>query len=303
MKYNKIYIKQAETHVAGHVFELVVVNFIQKQLLDSGYLKLLDYRLWAYTDDGIVQIRFETQHQTALVEFEKSIQLVEVSEESVRIALEQVSCEHQRLPNFKMTDLLEEVKKTNSIKWVEYDDYSHSAPIQKQALILASKSGKFGRKSPKDFREYTLVYEIKDCPFNLKPLAVYVILALALNQIIKLYKKTGGCYDFSDEWAEYQKLVGYAHYLRVPEKSHPILDNLQKTELAHRKEILGHNFIEKLNNYIQHQTLTDNHYFRLSEMYAYSHQYIGKSGWKEINTKDNIQTVLRLLTVKVEKSI
>ncbi len=50
MKYSKVYIKQASTHVAGHVFEHVVANFIQENLFTKGYLKLLDYRF------GLIQM-------------------------------------------------------------------------------------------------------------------------------------------------------------------------------------------------------------------------------------------------------
>lgn len=301
MKYTKVYIKQAKTHVAGHVFEHVVANFIQKHLLDSGYLKLLDYRFWAYTDDGIVQIQFETQHQAVLAEFEKSIELVKVSEESVRVALKQISCEQEKLPNFKVSGLLKEVKEVANVAWVDYDNYNHSAPIQDQAKTLKSKSGEFGRKSPKSFQEYLVIYEIENCPFELKPLAVYVILGLALNQIIKLYSDLEDCYDSSDEWAEYQELVGYAHHLRVPKDSQIALPALQKLELTNRKEILAKNFTKKLSDYIKQQALLDNHYLTLSEMYACSYQYIGKAGWGEINTPVNIAKIINLLKIRVEK--
>ncbi len=111
----------------------------------------------------------------------------------------------------------------------------------------------------------------------------------------------GSCYDFSDEWAEYQELVGYAHYLRVPKKSQLTLEALQKIELANRQEILNHDFAKKLHNYIQHQSLSAHHYLTLSEMYAYSHQYIGKAGWDEINTSKNIEKILNSLKIRVEK--
>ena len=146
----------------------------------------------------------------------------------------------------------------------------------------------------------SIIYRIDDCEYDLQPLAIYVIQALALTQINLLYEKIKECYDAGDEWAEYQNLVAYSHNIRIPKSSQLSIEMLRDIEIKNRNIIKTSNFEKKLVDYVLSQSTLERPYFSNSVMFANSYQVIGKKGWENISTIKNVELLLDKINVTVE---
>ncbi len=300
MNYSKTLIKQANTGVCGHIYEHAIVDIINKSLFDDGILKLLDYQLDARAYDGIVVLSFGSNNQDTIDKIKSIAQSSIISKDGIESAIVQVSCEYERLPFFNTTAINDEIQQIHEQKWADYDSFTATSPITELARSMKCSSGHFGHKSPNDFLEHSIIYRIDDCEYDLQPLAIYVIQALALTQINLLYEKIKECYDAGDEWAEYQNLVAYSHNIRIPKSSQLSIEMLRDIEIKNRNIIKSSNFEKKLVDYVLSQSTLDHPYFSNSVMFANSYQVIGKKGWENISTIKNVELLLDKINVTVE---
>ena len=297
MKYEYTYIKQAESRVLGHVYEHAIANLLEDTLYARGLLPVLDYRLDAYTHDGIVILFIDFNDGSLVDSIPTILQTAELSAESIKVAVVQVSCEYERLATFEPSALFAEIRQLHALPWSTRDDFVRTKPITDAARELVSAHLSYGRYSPKSFAEYSIVYELKDCPFELKPIAVYVIQMLAISQLRLMNESVKYCYDIGDEWVKYQDLVGYTHSFRIPKNQDITLEEFTALEIKQRRSILEQDFVHRLSDYILRDAQADYPYFTTSVMFANSYQIIGKKGWQEIVTEQNVRDILHNVTI------
>jgi hypothetical protein len=293
------YIQQSATHSVSHLYEHIIGNKINAMLMSQAFLPLLDYRLDAITYDGMIVLTIEATDAVMLARLASLLVDTNITQDAVVGAVKQISCEVERLPRFEAAALLREVRQLHRIPWVRRQDYDRSTAITDRARTLNSQTLAFSRKSPRSFQQFSIVYRISDCPYVLKPLAVYLLQALALAQINLMTKNLPFCYDIGDEWAEYQDLVGYAHKLRFLKADAPPLLEFRNIEAAHREHILAADFTAKLIDYLSRHAADIIPYFGTKDMYAAAYQVVGNLGWKEIIKAENVSFLLDLLTVEV----
>ncbi|HEX8182937.1 MAG TPA: hypothetical protein VF575_05045 [Candidatus Saccharimonadales bacterium] len=293
------YIKQSITHSAGHVYEHIIADSINNAYMAKGYLPLLNFELNANTLDGIIVISVEADTEAMLTDVEAILNNEVITAKAIDNAVMQISSEYKRLARYDADQLYHEINDLHAATWATRQEFSRTTPVDDVARQLNSASIKFGRLAPRSFTEFSLTYSIENCPFELKPLAVYALQGLALSHINFMNNCFNCSYDAGDEWAEHQELVGYSHRLRILTSKAPGIDDLRNIERDHRNTLFAENFPVKLRRYLLKHATDSIPYFNTKNMYAYSYQVVGHSGWKEIISDTNINKVLKKLKVEV----
>ncbi len=299
MKYEYIYIKQAKSGVIGHVYEHVIANSLESMFNAVGVLPVLDYKLDAYTYDGIVILFVEFNKHSLIDSVNVVLNSADLLSKSIEMAVAQVSCEYERLASFEPSAMFAEMRQLHALPWSARDDFTRTKPITDLARELASPYLTYGRYSTGSFVEYSIAYRLEDCPFELKPLAVYIIQMLAVAQIRLMYETVEYCYDSGDEWAEYQDIVGYSHSFRIPKNKGITIEEFTALEAKNRQAIVAQDFVHRLSHYILTDVSSEYPYFSTGVMFANSYQIIGQKGWQDIVTDQNIQVLLDKLTVDI----
>lgn len=301
MRYSKTLIKQSEYGINAHIYEHIVACAVARKLSLDGLFQPITYRLEADTYDGIVVLSIEADTSKLLQKIIKEVYDCQVTTQMVHAAIEQVSSEYERLYKVDIEQLKSDIEALHKTKWLDrQNSLLFTQPITDTARSLQSTAIDYYRINPRSFSEAEIIYKFVDCPFQLKPLVVYVIQALSLAQIDMMYTKIINCYDRGDEWAEYQDLVGYAHYLRFPKKSSIHPDKLRAIFDENYKYILENDFVAQLIKYIDSQSKLDFAYFSTSAMFTYAYSLIGEKGWQKVNTRKNIEYVLENLEIDIK---
>ncbi len=292
-------IKQSAFHSVGHIYEHIIADKINDFFMVQRYAPLLDYELNANTYDGIIVISVEAAHETMITGLLSILESVRIDSDDITAAVNQISSEYERLVQYDVPELLDEVHELHTLPWTMREDFLRSNPINDDARELNSKLIQFSNTSPHSFAEFSVTYRVKECPFDLKPLAVYLLQALALSEINVMVQRIRNCYDSGDEWAEYQDLVGYSHKFRMLKKDMYSIDELRSIEAGFREVILTSEFSRRLKNYLTEHAADPIPYFNTKNLYAYSYQVIGHRGWKDIVSDNNIDTILKKLDVEI----
>lgn len=301
MAYSKTLIKQSTTGIGGHIYEHVVVNQLGELLMEQNCLPVLDYILEAKTYDGIVVLSIEANAKEITDFVEKGLTTIPISERAVQAAAEQISAEYERLYQADIKELTKEIRSIHTDPWQDQQSLLFTEPITDEARGFDSREAGYSRRSPRSFYAIDFVYTIKNCPYELKPLAVYVIQILALVFINQLYQKLENCYDAGDEWAEYYtELVGYSHCLRCPKKLQIGAKELRQLFDETKQQIINNDFAARLVRFIKKQANRSETYFSTSHLYAYSYMLIGSQGWYKIATEKNVAYILERLNFEIE---
>ena len=297
MKYSQTYIKQSSVGTVGHIYEHIAVNSIISSLYSKGTYRLLDYELDANTYDGIVVVRIETHNRTLLLRIVAMLKNTEVKKIDVKNALGQIESEYKRKSEFDTKKLMAELQKLNEQKWVSLRHFELTNSITKDSRELTSSIGGFNRSAKRDFKTYEIIHEIEDCPYELKTIAVYVLQALGFMYIDGLTEKTKHSYDASDEWAEYQDLVGYLHNLTVPKLGSVTDSSIEKIIVNIDQMIMkDKKIVKKIKKYISRNIKAEFPYFSLSSIFAKSYQIAGSKYTETLNSDENILFVLKKIT-------
>lgn len=302
MEYSKTLIKQVDIYLHGHIYEHIIATEIDRFLMNQKTLPIIDYRLIARVEDGIDILQIESYDNNILDKIERHIKEYTFDKTIIQNTVEQISAEYSRYYNLDLENLTNKLQAIHKEPWLNRQNNLYfTKPITDQAREFNSNEIRFLRRSPRSFNEISHVYKLEKCPYELKPLAVYTIQVLAMAHINLLYQKLNYCYDFGDEWAKYQDLVGYRHDLRInkkydkPDESYLLLFSETK------KFLLDNNFIPRLIDYIKKQAELDFAYFSVENMFAYSYTIPGKKGLIKIATKKNIEYILDNLIVTIER--
>lgn len=302
MRITRTYIKQSDNGIASHTYEHVVADHVLKTLLEHGYQQLLDYELSAHTYDGIIVLRFDTYSRKTLRVFTEALKSCRVTPSKVAVAITQIACEFQRNENLNRKTLVSLVRKIHADNWISSQEYAHTLPVQtKDARELVTSIGGYTKKSTKDFQQYEFTYTIKDCPYELKSLAVYVLQIIGLNQIGLLTNSIKTCYDSGDHWAEYQELVGYAHTLTVPSDQPLSQEELDQYIQDTLSTMSSKKSMQKIVRYVRRDRLETFPYFSFESLFAKAYQVTGTQGFKQTTTLKNVQTILDNLEVTAQR--
>ncbi len=298
--YTKILIKQAENGIVGHIYEHVVANIVVDRLFAEGFFRLVDFDLVAKSDDGIVTLRIETSNRPLLKRITAYIQTLSYKKTDINVAIDQIAAEYKRDFSFNWGTLTTALATMHARPWSNMKDFTVSAPITKQARELKTTLGGYGRRNKSKFRNFTFTYQVKNCPYELKSLAVYIIQIVAQNQIDALYRQVKNCYDAGDGWAEYQDLVGYFHELTIPKTSHVDIGHLRKH--SHQLQVLVESpiFIRKIQRFIRKDLDAPCPLFSPQGMFTNAYQMVGSRYIKRYVTHKNVAYILSKIEYSIE---
>ena len=302
MKYSKAIIKQTDYHMDGHIYEHIISNEVSRFLMKNGAIPVIDFEIYAHTLDGIVIIMIETNNKNLIKNILSHIEEYAINQNIVSETIEQISAEYERtykVDLVKLTDKLNQIHKT---PWSDrQNDLYFTKPITDIARGFNSKEIQYLRRRPSSFDNIQFIYKLHDCPFEVKPLAVYILQLIALTHINLLYQKLEYCYDSGDEWAKYQDMVGYLHNLRIHKKYKTTNDILLQLFSESKQYLLVNNFNSKLINYIKHESKLNSSYFTMENIFAFAYTIPGRKGLAKIANKKNIEYILNNLVVTVER--
>lgn len=298
MRSTRTYIKQSPNGIVSHVYEHVVASHVLKALSAHGYQQLLDYEFSAKTFDGIVVLRIDTYSKRVLARFRTALDGAAISSRSVGVAVTQIACEYERLEKIDSKSLERFVKDLHATPWVRSENYTHSKRISTaDARELFTSIGGFGAKSKKSFHQYEFTYTITHCPYELKPLAVYVLQIIGLNQIDHLSETIERCYDAGDTWAEYQDGVGYAHTVTTPRDVVLTQTELDASSAENLASFVTKKGVRKIATYIKRDQSAPFPYFSVESLFAKSYQVIGRRGFAQHLSHDSIRRILEMIEV------
>lgn len=300
MKYSRTYIKQSEVGIVGHIYEHIVANQIIKALYAKGIFRLADYEIIPETFDGIVVIRFDTYSMKVLRLFEKILKSATFELVDIKLAIGQIEAEYLRKSTFDIKTLAQKLKAFHEEAWVLRKDYVITRPIAKNAGSLKSNFGGFEKNAKRQFEFHHFAYVIKDCPYELKTIATYILQIVGLIQIDGLTQRFKNSYDAGDEWAEYQDLVGYMHTLVTHKDAKISLKNLEK-QFSHTLSMLNKDetFIRKIHKFITRNLEDQDQYFPLGNIFANTYQITGNAYVKKYVTEKNIAKLIELIEFDV----
>lgn len=300
MKYSRTYIKQSNIGVVGHIYEHIVADSVITKLYNKSIFRFLDYELNASTLDGIVVIEIESYNRTILRTISKVLNEVNLTKTNIKNAIGQIESEYKRKSEFDIKKLSDALAAVHQLPWVKSENYPISTPITKEARELKSSVGGFTASAKRAFKTYEIVYDIEDCPYELKTIAVYLLQVLGFIQIDGLIAKFQYSYDDGDEWAEYQDLVGYLHFLTIPAASHVTVEQIEK-QFERTIQLLNNDktFLKRVKKRIDKDMRESQPYFSKASIFAKSYQLVGAKFLRAHTTQENIA----LLTEKINYSI
>lgn len=296
MKYYQRYLKQTRLALDAHIYEHLFADFVDQALIKKGFFRLVDYTLYADTYDNIIVMNIHTS-SIRLHLFVKKLfkQHLDFDDRAIDDVISQLEAEYAMKLHVDKTKVAATVQQISRQAWTDEDSWG----ISKKIGQINTNHLSAGKTSLDSFKYYSFVYEINDCPYELKTLATYLVQAIALNQVSLVSSLIGQAYDNGDEWAEYQDLVGYSHTFCLPKESEYDLSAMKSIELKNRSLITTDEFVRKLIRFVKSESKSTFQYFPDKSKYANSYQFVGKKYLRSIATEENVRKLLSKLKVEV----
>jgi hypothetical protein len=300
MTYKVTFIKQSEDWLYAHIYEHFVVNAFIEYMSNAKYYRNIDYVLDANSNDGIITIDLSSYSLDIGKLFKKfTVSHKDITIDESKIAALQVSIEYGRRLEHLEVGLVDELDKIHETAWNDLNGKYISKAIKKQIDEYERNQIALGDEGSLRTKPYELIYEIPNCPFELKTLGAYLLQAIGLNIIDHCYRELEACYDAGDLWAEYQENLGYITKMSVMfGLVNPIarIRKIQKTTIEEMSKKVN---IKKLINFAKKDFAGDDPYFSKNTLYANTYQFIGSKTFMETATVENVEKLLSMLKKQV----
>lgn len=291
---NYLLLKNAR-HIYAHIYEHVIAARLTEYIIHNKLLRILDVNFWASAEDDNIIFDITEGLRKPMNMLSRAV----IEENETLKAVETISCESQR--HYRIVDgrmLVDKMNTINSQDWSDVNTMSAKKTAYEED-VHHCESLEFQKATPSDFSHFMFLYTLPEKYDKLRPVAAYVFQVIALSQI-DLFYANHACFDGGDEWNSWGKYTGYLHYLVF----HKNIISEKELILEHTnnlKEIVEeHGLHNKLIKYLR-STKIEEMYFTPGTINEYSGYIVGREGWRQLATRENVATILNNMKIEIKE--
>lgn len=284
------YYKIAPSHMVGHVYEHVIALKLDRLEIGKKNLPVLDYDLFGYTWDTTVLLEYRPE----------GIPSSPITTEEVEKVIGELECEYRK--TIRVKDMLELVNALNildKLPWVPEDEFKASPKFEpgedtfgKELIFLPEKE--MGER----FGVSEVRFSFNEIDDELRPVALYLLYVIVRGADAII----GRDYNYFDDGAEYADLEDKTELTETYfTRTNSISESKLIKEIRNSVEIMTrYGLCEKLCKYLIGRRSNELP-FSPDELYRYGGYYVGKRGWERLAKPENVERILKSLSVSVAK--
>ena len=292
----KILIKQLPYGNWAHAYMCALDTALHSFLYEKRLLRSIDFFTDIFIFGGNVFLSFCADANTTRL-LDNFISSWKIEEKSLIRAAKQVGVRLEHAVTLD-NDLRTVIDKMNDTPWEKHQDFGIQTGMDDDSQSLTSPGIKYSRRTPKAYRTIGIKLIIKGLPLELRGLAV-IVLSFFITAMARELTDGFETMIFSGiEWAAQHELVGAVVVFRDRAKAINI-DKMYDHIWCVDDSIEETDFCKKVAREIRNNSHDISTIMDENDLAWRSGVIMGKKGWEEVATEENIQKVLDALTVDV----